>query len=384
MELVTHKENPTYSVSMARGGRDADPTRCAWESLIGSRKVLGSPENSPLFYDHLLKMRGGEALALASVRDDLGAMVGVVPLAIESVPLQFDVSWYVLAETALKGVTVLGDGRLLPPRPMVYDLFFSALAREFPECGIVKFKSLATSNPLWHYLQHSAFVRELFEVYVPDGVRSCHTIPLPATCEEYLGRFNAKKRYNLKRQERLLRDHGGGNLELRRIESRDQVHSLVEDIKALGGTVRTARRRFINSYATPILDEGELGSLADHGLLLCYVLRCGGQPCAAALGSILDRVYHLDSLPRNRSFDRFSPGATLVHLLLEDLISRQSADLIDFGFGEPSYRHSATNVTEARASVLLLRRTFTNRMKMYLHASFKGIVGRLKRVLKSI
>jgi Acetyltransferase (GNAT) domain len=212
----------------------------------------------------------------------------------------------------------------------------------------------------------------------------CHTIPLPASWAEYDRRVSAKKRYNLKRQERLLRQHGNGSLELRCIRSRDEVRALVEDIQAIGGQSGPARpRRLIRSFATPTVDESTLCSLADHGLLLCYVLRCGGRPCAAALGSIHGQRYCLESIPRDRRFDRFSPGATLLHLLIGNLIRQWSVRLIDLGFGEPSYKHASTNVTEPRGSVFLLRRAFSNRVRRWVHASFKGLVAQLKGVVRS-
>jgi hypothetical protein len=62
------------------------------------------------------------------------------------------------------------------------------------------------------------------------------------------------------------------------------------------------------------------------------------------------------------AFNRFSPGPTLLHLLVADLIRRRSMDPIDLGFGEPAYQHSSTNVTESRAMVFLLRRSVANQM----------------------
>jgi hypothetical protein len=283
-------------------------------------------------------------MALATVRDDVGSIVGIVPLIVDDVPLCFDVSWFVLGQTATTGVTILGSPLLVPARMSVYDAFFAALAREFTECGIAKFPSVATTDPLWQYLRQSRCVRQLFDVYIPDGIRLAHTLPLPPTYAEFEHRFNTKKRYNLRRQERLLRRHGNGDLALRRIQSRSDVQSLVEDILILGGETRPPRCRLVRSLAIPIVDENELNSLADHGLLLCYVLRCGGQPCAAALGSILGQQYCLYAIPRDRGFDRFSPGATLLRLMVEDLIRQRSVRLIDFGFGKPKYKHAATNV----------------------------------------
>jgi hypothetical protein len=382
-ELVQGEKASTYAVTMVRGAYQAAEVRRAWDTLIETASAPAAPEGSPAYFDHLLSTGRGDSVALASVRDDIGAIVGIVPIVVELVPLYFDVSWYVLGQTATTGVRILGDRLLVPARASVHDAFFTALAREFTECGIVKFQSVATADPLWQYLRHSRFVRELFDVYIPDGIRLCHTIPLPASWADFERRCGAKRRYNLKRQRRLLRERGNGSLELLRIQSGNEVRSLVEDLLAIGAESGAQRHRLIRSYATPIVDESALRSLAQHGLLLCYVLRCGGRPCAAALGSIHGRRYCLDSLPRDRDFDRFSPGATLLHLLIEDLIRQRSVRLIDLGFGEPKYKHATTNRTEPRGCVFLLRRTLPNRLRRWVHGSFKGLVGQMKSVLRA-
>src|SRR5262249_48601764 len=150
----------------------------------------------------------------------------------------------------------------------------------------------------------------------------------------------------------------------------------------LGGVVAPEKRSLGQSWYTPVVSEGDLRSLADRGLLLSFVLSCGGRPCAATLGMVHEGVYYLNSLLRDRTLDRFSPGTTLLHLLMEDLIQRRAAKLIDLGFGETRYKHSATNVTEARAPVLLMRPTIPNRMRRTAHAIFKGMVRRLKLIVR--
>jgi CelD/BcsL family acetyltransferase involved in cellulose biosynthesis len=85
-------------------------------------------------------------------------------------------------------------------------------------------------------------------------------------------------------------------------------------------------------------------------------------------------VYHLDGTPRDRSLDRFSPGSSAVQLAIEDLIRSTPIRRIDLGFGSPAYSHSSTNVTELRASLLLLRRTMANRLLRGTHAMFESLI----------
>ena len=176
-------------------------------------------------------------------------------------PLRYDISGYVLADTGSRGVCILGGLPLIPSRPIVYDHFFEALSKDFPEFGMFTMKSLSVKHPFWEYIHHSRTLRELFDIYLPDGIRQCHSISLPATVEEYLGRFKTKKRYNLKRQERLLRAHGGGQLELRRVEYPDQIDAFVDNARSLGGTVGPLKRRRMTSFYDPVFDNYDLTRL---------------------------------------------------------------------------------------------------------------------------
>jgi hypothetical protein len=193
---------------------------------------------------------------------------------------------------------------------------------------------------------------------------------LPATVESYLAKFGAKRRYNLKRQTRILQDYFQGQLELRRFDSPHEVGDLVKLITPAG---EFAGLSGWGGKAMTI-DRREAQDLAARGLLLIYLLIGAGRPCAALAGLKYQGIYHLDEIPRDRSLDWFSPGSTAFHLAIKDLIRSTSIRRIDLGFGEPAYPHSATNVTELRASLLLFRRTLANRLLRATHATFESLI----------
>jgi hypothetical protein len=382
MQLLLTPVNSPYSMDLTRGVSPSAEMRGAWESLIRTSNDAGAFEKSPPYFDHLLETRPAGALALVSVRDGLDAIVGVVPLLMGRLALRFDIAGRVLGETGSSGVRILGGLPLLPSGPMMYDLLLEILSRSFPDCGMIGMYGISTEGPLWRYLQHSRSLRDMFDVHVPDGIQLCHTIPLPPSFQGYLGRFKAKKRYNLLRQVRRLREHGGGALELRRIESRHHIPDFVRDMKALDESAWPPGRR--RPFYAPVVDGAEFARLADRGLLLCHVLYCGGRPCAGTFGMIYQRRHNLHAFLRDHRLNQFSPGTTLLHLVVEDLIRRGSVDLIDLGFGEPHYTHWSTNILEPRATVFLLRKTLANRTRRWGHSVFKAAAARLKGLQRTI
>src|SRR5262249_41561584 len=156
---------------------------------------------------------------------------------------------------------------------------------------------------------------------------------------------------------RMLRAFANGALELRRIETPDEVPLLVESVSEL--------RRVPPSPG----EDLRLKDLARRGILLGYLLLCGERRCAVIIGHQHDSTFRLDEMAQAQTIGALSPGSTTLYMLIEDLI-RQRMELIDFGYGEPAYPYRSTNVTEQRGTILLLRRTFMNRLRRTGHWTF--------------
>jgi CelD/BcsL family acetyltransferase involved in cellulose biosynthesis len=363
-----------YSLRVERDDHSRPEVRAAWRSLLAESGAPDRVGRSPEYFDHLLGTRAAAELDLVTIRDADGRVVGVVPLRIGPAALAFDAAGRTLWEVGYRAVNILGSRPLLPADAESHDLLFEALLRSFPECGMIRMESVPTEGFLWRYLYSSSLIRGACYVHHPNRVRQCHVIPIPARLDQYLARFRSKRRYNLRRQVRLLRGQCGGQLDLRRVESGDAARELAELFPAPDRG--HGRPPWLDCI--PRVGSREFLELADRGLILFYLLSCGDRPCAALMGLKYDRIYYLDKVFRDTALDRFSPGATALHLVIEDLIRGGLVDAIDLGFGNPSYRHSATNTLESRATVLLLRRTVANRLVRAGHAAFKSFTGRIK------
>jgi len=81
-----------------------------------------------------------------------------------------------------------------------------------------------------------------------------------------------------------------------------------------------------------------------------------------------------------KEYSGFSPGSSILHLAIKDLLLEQPVRRIEFGFGEPNQKHHAANGTIDAASVLLMRKTFANRVRAATHESFHAGVRLAKRI----
>ena len=100
------------------------------------------------------------------------------------------------------------------------------------------------------------------------------------------------------------------------------------------------------------------------------------------IGEKYKSTYFIERIARNRAFDRFSPGTTVLQLAIEDLIRGYQVDLVDVGVGLPRYRYSATNVSWPCASVYLLRKTLSNRLRKLSHEALRSAKRWVRRNLK--
>jgi hypothetical protein len=348
--------------------------RSAWACLIAGSSGYDPLEQSPEYFDHLRGTHDASRLHLATVRGAGGAIAGVVPLRVASSSLKFEWSGHVVARSRARELRVLGSVPLLPADPLLHDSLFAALDIGFEDCPVIAMRSVPAESFLWRYIHESRYIQENLLVYIMYGVRGCHTMRLPPTMGAYWAKFDAKRRYNLKRQAKLLRERFGGLLELRRFDSPDQIEDLIDLITPAGGFAGLKNW----NGETVAIDRRQAESLADRGLLLIYLVIGAGRPCAAMMGMKYRGVYYVESIPRDRSLDRFSPGVTAVQLSIEDLLHQTSIRKIDMGYGEPAYRHHSTNAVEPRACLLLFRKTLANRVLRRNHAMFESAVNLAK------
>jgi CelD/BcsL family acetyltransferase involved in cellulose biosynthesis len=365
-----------YSIRLSQNDWDVPEVRSAWTRLIDQGSEVGRLEGSPEFLDHLRSTQDPSRLYLAIVRDSGGSICGIIPFSIATSILYLSISRFVLP-----ALRILGSVPLLPANSVVHDLLFTVLAEEFGGCQVISMSSVPTEGYLWNHVRESKLLNKNFIPYVMYGVRSCHIIPIPSSAEAYFASFSAKRRYNIKRQRRILGEHFAGQLHLRCFESPNEMREFTKLIRPngeFGGLRRWGREGILR------INLREAESLAERGLLLNYLLLGDGRPCAAIVGLKYQGVYHVNRIPRDRSLDQFSPGTTVIDMVIEHLIKNSDIRKIDMGFGSPAYPHSATNLIEPRASVLLFRNTLTNRFRRLTHASLDSLMDFCKAKLGTL
>ena len=199
-----------------------------------------------------------------------------------------------------------------------------------------------------------------------------HSVDLPEKFETYLfDQFNKKRRFNLKRQVRLLREHGKGRLELHRVESKAEAGAFLQAASVV------AREAWQEAYSDEIVQNNvwwleELEDLAERGLLRAYYMECAGTPCAYAFGYQFGDIYHYDQPGFAQSFAEYSPGSVLLFLLIEDLIKYRPVKTLSFGFGDMQYKRVFSNVHAEEVTVIMFKKSLSNKIRLACHRLYRA------------
>jgi hypothetical protein len=248
-----------------------------------------------------------------------------------------------------------------------------------------------TESALW-----SALKQDNKNFFVFERYRARHyVIDLPSSYSDYLRQLSGKTRTNIRRGTREL-EVRLGHWEVRKFTSPEQVREMVQLVEpiatktfhfhVLGQDLTTSNKQFIRNLTIH----------AQQGWLRGYVLVGNDRPVAYALGYIVNGCYQYELIGYDPEFAHASPGIVLLAQIVADLISTGTADLLDFGAGDASYKRLFSNRSYEEGALLVCRRTLYASSvviaeRLFAQASLlgarvldkTGLKVRLKKLLRS-
>lgn len=359
-----------YSMAIWDGDRKSFRLRQAWQSLSAHREEPGALFRSAKFFDYLTEAEPEVRLDVLVVEDvGAGEIVGVVPTKISLFELPFTLGNRIWWRLRLKRINILGSEPLVPETPEVYDGLFLTLSQRYPDAQVVYMDAVPLDSRLWQHIRTSRTVRRLYHIHVMHGFRQCHSVLVPSSIDAYRKKLGRKRRYNFMRQERLLQERIVSPLRLKTIEAPDEVPQLFEAMRQLK----------VSQKDHSSLSDREYACLSAHGFLLCFVLAAEDTVIGLVIGTRYGKTYKVHRIYYNEFFEKFSPGTTLWQIVFRNIIEKAEFSKVDMGFGTPAYQYRATNMVETRGRVLLFRRTFANRCRIFAHATYSSAVDFVKR-----
>jgi CelD/BcsL family acetyltransferase involved in cellulose biosynthesis len=359
-----------YELNVATAYFDRPDILAAWQRMLAGATGPEALYQSPQFFRHLIDMdRGRDAShELFIVRRSTDyTIVGFIPVRTIPCRLPFRAGPVTLFGWTLRACQILGSVPLLDPAETGLAEFITRqLLKRYAACDVLYLQAVPQDA-----LPPIADV----PAYVLHGWRACHTQPLPDGVNAYLKHFSAKKRYNLSRQVRLLTE-AVGPLRVLRIEDPGQVGAMVDAMVATDASRAAGRGA----------EQARLESLARHGLLLSYVIRCGEHDVAVVYGMRSATVWHVYRILCRHDYLHLSVGTSAIHLAVQDVLAHFTLDHIDFGYGTPHAEFRSTHVLKTRGHVLLHRARSVTAVLLKVHGMAdtlnEALIRRVKRFRK--
>ena len=87
---------------------------------------------------------------------------------------------------------------------------------------------------------------------------------------------------------------------------------------------------------------------------------------------------YLQSTAYAPEWAKFSPGQSLLSLILKDCFETDRPEIVSFGSGEEYYKELFANQSGNEVTVLVLKRTLMNRVRIFTHRIFRKGVGAIR------
>jgi Acetyltransferase (GNAT) domain len=216
--------------------------------------------------------------------------------------------------------------------------------------------------------------------YVPlQGQR--FFIDLNGSFEAYLGKFNKKTRYTMRRKIRLFTQASNGSAEWREFrgaEDMAEFHSL-----ATGVSRKTYQHRLLRAgidTSSSFREEMVRGAIEGH--LRGYILFRQETPiaymfCQARCGDLV-----VEKMGFDPAFAADSPGSILMWFVLERLFAAGEFRRLDLGEGAYPYKaHLATGSVEV-AEIYCFPWNFRNAALVLMHSAIAGAANLLRSAIE--
>ncbi len=194
-----------------------------------------------------------------------------------------------------------------------------------------------------------------------------HWIAEPAgvSFDEAMARHSSKTRGKLRRYERILRDHFGGDVSTRVFERPTDVGPFLEMCEGIASTTYQAALGY-GVRDTPLWRE-LLTHAASAGLMRSFALIAQGRPIAYQNGLLLGDRYWCDGKGYLPECAEHRPGTMLYLQMLRDLCERGVTE-IDFGFGDADYKHTFGDRHWTESTVNIYARSVRARLGLMVDA----------------
>jgi CelD/BcsL family acetyltransferase involved in cellulose biosynthesis len=314
-----------------------DTLQHEWDSLL-------HPERSTDFFMSLAwqktwwKHLGRGKLAVVTVRDEEGQLVGLGPWFAEDVDNQCTIRTIGCKDVSDYLSTLAKPGYESPVFTTLFEFMHSPAAPAWDVFGLC---NIPQDNPTLTLLPEIAGKFGLVSEAEQEDV--CPIIHLPDTYDGYLEQLDKKQRHELRRKRRRAEEYGGVNCYI--VGSEHDLDAEIDAFFALMAKSTPDKAAFLQEpgHKEFFYDMGHV--MLDAGILQLMFLLIENQRAAAMWQfAYQDRMMLYNSGLNPTAFSSLSPGIVLLTFSVEDAIQR-GFKVYDFLQGDEEYKYRMGSVT---------------------------------------
>ncbi|MGA7413367.1 MAG: GNAT family N-acetyltransferase, partial [Bryobacteraceae bacterium] len=350
MRVKTLPETETYRLQRVEVGNMSSSTCCEWVDLL-ARRGSGSPMHDPRSLRERAVHGDRHATAYFVYRGE--RLCGVASFQVRDWPLKWQLGELSVAQLPLRRLCLLTGGTALPEEKAAYALLFQEIVKQEQRFDAVYLEDIPVDSLLWNFVRDDPATARLFSRYTATDSKPRVFLRLEGTFDDYMDKFSAKHRKNLKRSLRLFEEQAPGQVRSVRITAPEEVESFLS--QAVDISRKTYQWNLLGQgLRNPMLKE-RLLFMARQGWLRAYLLTAKDIACAFVIGFQYDDRYYLDDMGFDPAWRDYSVGKLLQLYLIRDLFEYQTPQIYDMGEYGP-HKEEFGNDSYLQGSLFLLKR----------------------------
>jgi hypothetical protein len=340
--------------------------RCARTSS-NFRACLQTPE----WFSY--RWQGASNRYLAILREKDGKLLAVTPLVRNAFDLRISIGKLSIGGVRLKGVLINGNVPLFPERNTYYQGLCEAILG-IPLVDCVYMLGVPLAGPFAEFLKCARQKRYGWLLYMPEQrTQRYFYIDIRGSFAQYLTKFSAKTvkkiRYRIRAIERAI----GDRIELVKVVNRDQVDWFLSAAGSVAA--KSWQKKLVDIEIGQAAARKEvLEGFASERALRCYVLKAGEKVLAFAICFHLSNTCYFHETAYDPTWSQFSPGQSLLYLIIKDCFENEKPSIFHFGTGEADYKEMFSNQFGEEATFLILKSNFRNRLFILAHGTSRKLV----------
>jgi hypothetical protein len=322
-----------------------------WQEFL-ERTRSHSPINDPQWLRHHFGEGKGDVSVYFLYQKEL--LCGLAPFFIRPWPMKWQVGEVTLSRLPLRRLCLLSNAVRFPSDPSAYELLFREILSQSAHFDAIYLEDLPCDSDLWRFIESDQLITRNFSRYISDAPSPHILLRLEGTFEDYLGKFSAKHRKNLKRSIRLFEEQAEGDVRVARYTGPESVDEFVEQAAEISRRTYQWQLLGLGLRSSEEIKE-HLRFMAHQGWLRSYILLSKDKPCAFVITFQYGESCYLNDMGYDPDWRDFSVGKILQLEIIKDLYKQDQPRFYDLGEYGP-HKEEIGNESYLQGKMLLFRR----------------------------